>query len=215
MSKTNLWMYASPEEMRSNAGSLIVFGAEVFHRAKIISQLEKLKYIKRKLDEHTMSGSPPPEIMEFSFEYLVDCIRILIFFENYMKAELVARGFVIHLVNKQFSGFEKLAKEQMERPILIKEVVNIQTFQIDKANKIITHPALKNNTLSFQVLIGTKPYLDIYNFPECILDTIKEMTVYRNQLHLHHGVEFRLTDGFLENLQSMKDFVANTMKKIH
>ena len=129
--KPNLWMYATTEEMRSTAGSLLVFGSEVFFRAKVIHELEKLKAIKGRIDEKEVTNPPllPPDgIMEFSFEYLVDCIRILFFFESYMKAELISHGLIVHLINRQVQGFETLAKQQMERPVLVTEVMDIQSF---------------------------------------------------------------------------------------
>lgn len=66
------------------------------------------------------------EIMEFSFKYLIDFVRILIFFENYMKAELIVKGFTIHLIKKEDLNFKSLAKEQISKPITVKEIAAIK-----------------------------------------------------------------------------------------
>ena len=112
--KPNLWLYSTQKEQQSAAASLIIFGAEVFNKAKLVRDIEQLKAIRIQLDRNDINAlpAPPQEIMEFSFDYLIDCVKILIFFENYMKAELIAKGYCVHVINKDHSKFKDLAKEQ-------------------------------------------------------------------------------------------------------
>lgn len=214
--KPNLWIYSTPEEMRRSAASLIVFGAEVFSRAKIVKELENLKELKQQLDSANIDALPPPPgaLTEFSFEYLVDCIRILVFFENYMKAELVTQEISIYLINKSVQGFDNLAKEQFKRPIQVKELNLIRPFEVSIEQKTIEHPALMNKTLGLQVLIGTEEYINRYNMPKDVVETIKSLNIYRNQLHFHNNIQFSLSDEFLQQIQSLKDFVQSTIKRI-
>lgn len=204
--------------MIKTARALIIFGAEVFFGAKLINDLDKLKAIKKQLDTENpdqQPSEPPDEIVAFSFEYLVDCIRILIFFENYMKAQLLSRGLVVQIINRQATGFADLAKEQKQRPVHIDEVQAIQPFDVDIAGKLITHPAIINITLGFQILIGSAEYLKYYNFSPRLISTIKELNSYRNQLHFHNEIQFSLSDELIDSIQELKDFVADTVGSIH
>src|SRR5688572_29588917 len=110
----NLWLYANNREKNAAAASLVVFGAEVFYKAKLVQELDILNKIRLQLDR--FNGDHPPsvsqQINEFAFEYLVDCVRILVFYENYMKAELITKNFCIHTLKREHSKFIDLTKEQ-------------------------------------------------------------------------------------------------------
>jgi hypothetical protein len=213
--KPNLWLYSSWEEMNKAAASLITFGADVFQRAKLIRDMEFLKSIRLELDkENTTPPTLTKEIMEFSFEYLIDCVRILIFFENYMKAELIVKGFTVHLIKKEDLDFKSLAKEQFWKPIKVKEIAAIKDFEIDQAEKKITHTSLKNTTLGYNVLTGSIEYLKHYQLTDSMVSFLKKINAYRNKLHLHDNVEFSLSEEFIDNIEELKRFVSLTAGRV-
>ena len=74
----NLWIYSDRTEQSKTAAELIIFGAEIFKNSKMIKDLDKIK------DKAKLNHPIDLNIQEFGFEYLIDCIRFLIFFENYM-----------------------------------------------------------------------------------------------------------------------------------
>jgi hypothetical protein len=77
----NYWMYFDQVTRQKTAAELVSFGVEVLKSAKLISELERLTILKREFD----AGNHDIKLLsEFAFSYLVDCIRISIFFENYM-----------------------------------------------------------------------------------------------------------------------------------
>ncbi len=216
--KSNLWMYSTGVEMRKTARALIIFGAEVFYGAKLINDFDRLKAINEQLQTPNPGVQPippPEEIVAFSFEYLVDCVRILIFFENYMKGQLVARGFVVQLINRQFPNFSDVAKDQKIRPVHIDEIQNLHPFEVNQAQNFITHPAMLSNTLGFSILIGTSEYLKYYNFSPRIIETIKELNAYRNQLHFHNEIQFQVSDEYIARIQELKNFAASIVEQIH
>ena len=96
-------------EMNKRAGELVAFSAKALKKAKLIKDIDILENINNELN----TGKAPVHIAqleEFFFEHLIDCIRILIFFENYMKAELIIKNFCVHEINKDIPGFKDSGK---------------------------------------------------------------------------------------------------------
>lgn len=202
----NLWIYTS-EEVRRVSASMILLGADVLRSAKIIKELDHLKLICRGLDNKTISPQYF-KINEFIFEYLIDCIKILIFFENYMKAELISKGFCVHKIKKEVKNFEETAKRQFKEPITIKEINEIHPFEHDNTRELILHNALKETTLGFNELIRTPSYLSQYQFDNNILNFIKELNIQRNKLHFHDNIHFSISHEFIMKLENVKEFAA-------
>lgn len=209
--KPNFWVYADKEEQGKTATSLIVFGAEMFKRAKAINEINLLKRIKQELDNKT-THPKVTNISEFIFEYLIDCIRFLIFFENYMKAELIVRGYCVHFIDKNQPGFKDLAKNQYSRPIKLKEIHEIENFFIDPINKIINHPAIKDKTIGIKELIASEQYYSNYEFDSSMLDIISKFNSYRNRLHFNESIEYQISEDFVSSLEKMNDFVDSIIR---
>jgi hypothetical protein len=167
----NVWLYANNKEQNAAAASLVVFGAKVFYKAKLVQDLDLLNKTRLQLDRYNadLPPSPPQQINEFAFEYLVDYVRILVFFENYMKAELITKNFCVHALKKEYPKFIDLTKEQFKRPINLMEIQDIEPFTVLETEEIITHPAIKETTIGMNVLLGSKAYLQHYQFSENII----------------------------------------------
>lgn len=211
--KPNLWIYANSEEQNRAASSMIVFGAQVFHKAKIIKNIELLEEILAELDNSDKNAISPlnKEIIEFGFEYLVDCIRILIFFENYMKAELIIQNFCVHTINKELEKFKFLSKEQFKRPINLTELADIEAFKVFKDQKLISHNAVNHTTLGFKVLTGSPNYLKCYQLNNSIINYVRELNGVRNNLHFNDRIEFALSHSFIEKMKTIIEFVNKTI----
>lgn len=211
--KPNFWIYADKNEQKDIADSLIVFGAENFKRAKIITDIKPLKNLLNDLE----SGKIKPQdsnITEYAQEYLVDCLRIMIFFENYMKAELILKNFCVHRINKNIDEFKELADIQNSRPIKLKEISEIEQFYVNKENKIINHRAINETTIGIKELIGSTHYLSNYQIDSSLLDFVKEINRYRNHLHFNHSAEFILSKGLISNIDFVNNFVDEKIKEI-
>lgn len=211
--KPNFWMYATGNEQRATAMQMIFFGAEILKNAKIINEIDSLKKIVEELE----SGSTHPKDLntnDFVLEYLVDCIRIMVFFENYMKAELIIKGYCIHVIDHNHPDFKSLAKEQKSRPIRLEEINNIEKFYLDKDSKIFYHKALKETTIQVKELIGHENYRSIYGFEHQMIDLIKRFNLYRNKLHMHSTVEISLSRPFLSDIEYLNNFVDKKLDEI-
>ena len=58
----NLWFYANHKQMQMAAASLVVFGAEVFNRAKLVKDIVQLKAILNELDKQNINALSQPTI---------------------------------------------------------------------------------------------------------------------------------------------------------
>lgn len=139
----------------------------------------------------------------------MDSVRILIFFENYMKAELIVRNFCVHSIDKtntQRADLLSLAKQQDKRPVLLSEVRDIEEFVINDGKKTIHSSALKEMTIGMNVLLKPK-YLEHYAFDDDILRTLKELLIQRNKLHFHSSAKFMISTGFIEDIERIHSFI--------
>lgn len=202
--------YADSKNQLEVASMLIGFGAATFKSALIIREIETLQIIKDSL-ESTKTTPPQSGLDHFAFEYLVDCIRILVFFENYMKAELIVNDFCVHNIDSSIEIYKGLAKQQKSRPIKLKEVHDIEPFTVNTSDQTCYHRGLKYTTLPFNVIIG-KDYASYYKLDEQSLKFIKELADYRNNLHFNHKLEFSISQELIDNFKALNDFVDQLFK---
>lgn len=208
---TNLWIYSTNEEISQTAGSLLVFGAEVFYSAQIIEKLDIFESITHKLNK----GEVPidsNELNNFIFSYLTDSISILIFFENFMKAELLIKGYCVHRIKKDLPKFKDLAKRQFKEPILMQDINAIEPFEINIQEKAMFHRAIKESTIGMKELMSSAKYLDNYQLSEEIINFIRELTRYRNKLHFHDTINFTASLEKVSILKTIKEFVTDTIQ---
>ena len=209
--KPNLWIYSTEETINKTAASLIVFGAEVFHRAKIVRDLELLERITEGLNNLSI---PPnhEDLHEFFFSYLTDTIKILIFFENYMKAELMIRGFCVHQIKKDIPEFKDIAIKQFKEPILMKDINSIESFEVNPEKEEFFHRGIKETTIGMKELTGSDSYLSHYQLSDEILNFIKELTTFRNKLHFHDSINFATSMERINKIKKGKAFVNETIQ---
>ena len=203
MAFNNLYMYASPDQQHFSWRSLIAFGLKTLHRAIIVKRhaffLEFLKRLNSNLELNRIIT------YDYVFEYLVDCIKIIIFFENYMKAELIRKDYCVHSIRHNYKGFNSLSKAQKKRPVLLSEINNIKGFDIDETRKIITHPAIMPTTISFNTLLKPE-YINHYEIRTSLMQTIRDISKYRNSLHYFDNIKFSLSFGYLKQVYEIIEF---------
>lgn len=197
--------YADSNRQREVAAMLTTLGAQIFKSALIIKEIETIQKINADLDSGALKVADSG-IERFVFEHLVDSIRVLVFFENYMKAELIVNDFCVHIIDTGIKEFNELASFQKERPIKLREIQNIEPFEINKNNQTIYHRAIKRTTLPFSI-ITRKDYTPFYKFDNSVLEFIKELALYRNKLHLNHTLNFSLSQERIEKFKALDKFV--------
>jgi hypothetical protein len=213
--KPNFWLYYNKASQSHVAGSLIRFGAEAAARANIIQGLDFLKKCNKALQAQ-QDYDRDLVVHRFALDYIVDSIRILMFFENYMKAELVINNFCVHQVDKSNANrldLKVLAKRQDEQPITVDEVQQVEQFVIDAQANIVNNAGLKETTIGVNTLLKPK-YLDLYAFDDEILIAVKKLNVLRNKLHLSDSIEFELSNQFVDDIERIWSFINGTMSRL-
>ena len=143
----------------------------------------------------------------------MDCVRILIFFENYLKGELIAKGFCVHQINKDVAGFEDLAKQQRERPISIPEIEAVESFSRNDAEEKMTHRAIKETTIGMRELLGFE-YIKHCAASDEVLRDVFVLNATRNRLHFMDTIKFQLFKELSDKVRRIDEFVDSTMKRI-
>ncbi len=206
----NLWFYSDRIEQYKTATSLVVFGAQTFKDAEIVKRMQELEIRIDKLE----NGIHPQEvgINDFIFTFLLDTIKISLFFENYFKAELLINNFCVNKITND-PKFKTLRKEQFTRPINLEEIHAITSFRIDGEKKVITHPSLEKNTIGFSNLISSKGYTNYYKLDDELLKFIADLNNKRNELHFLTGLTFNLSREMITNLKLIDNFVQETVNR--
>lgn len=210
---TDLLIYADGKRQLHTAGSLIVFGAEQAKRAKLIQGLPFLKDCIIRM-QNNGAYDRNRIVNEFIWEYVIDCVRMLMFFEGYMKAELIVRNFCVHLLNKdgKYIHMAGLVNQQKKRPIDLSEIEAVESFVIDKDNDLISHNGIKDTTLSINVLLGFE-YCSYYQMDDILVNDIKFFNAVRNKLHFNASAEFQLSSAMVERVERVNNFIDLTLTR--
>ena len=133
---------------------------------------------------------------ELATNSLIDYILISISFENYFKAKLLLKGYLIHEIIKEKNV--ELFKRQRKEPIESRFI----TFETkDKSSE------LKENTLNYELLLKNKKYSRLYDLDDITLEFLSILNKKRNNLHLYMSEKFELSNAEINNLEKLKKIV--------
>jgi len=210
----DLLIYADATRQTKAAGSLITFGIEQVKRAKIVNKLADLEYCNSLL-QNKLPYNQMALLQEFIWDYLIDCVRIMVFFEGYMKAELIINNFCIHNLNKEgdFSQLSTLANQQRKRPITLDEIKAVIPFTTTRQPDTIEHGGIKETTLGVSTLLAPQ-YRKYYQFNDILADDIKYFNEFRNKLHYNSEAEFQLSTIFIDRIKRVDAFVNATSTRL-
>ncbi len=208
---SGLEIYLSKETMAKAAHDLTQFGLETVKKTKCLNEIERLKELKQILD----SGrglEVKNELAAFAFEWLIDTIRIVVFFENHMKATLVYNGFCVHEI-QNVTYFKELRTAQQQRPISVNEISEIEPAKVDSSNEIVIHFGIKSNyTVGFETLL--KPdYTKHYDVDLSLIPFLNKIRTERNKLHFHGGIDFSISDKMISDLQLINEYTEGLLMK--
>lgn len=197
-------VYSSTQRRAQVAATLIGMSAMIFKRAYLIQHLDELEIIveewraKRLSPEATKRRYGP-----FMLERLLDEIKICVFFENFLKAVLINKGFIVHL----FKGkAQHLGKLQRKEPITAERIVGDQ----------LTVQELQTQTIGMGMMLDEPAYLKVLEIPVDVLPFLREMNARRNELHLHYSMsreDSQETVAMFKRLNSIVDWWIAYLKK--
>lgn len=215
MNNHNVWCYLNNETQKKSAISLTVFGAKQFKKANIFSFLPKLEEISERYSKSTIPiGVFNKDILPYVEYWLMDSIRIIVFFENYMKAKLILADCLAHRINdNEGKEYFHIKAEQKKRPIKLVELNNIKPFSFSEEEKVVTHEALSVYTLGFNDILSRKKYVDLFSIEKDLIGFLKVINKDRNRLHFLDQLNFTLSTDFIKKIYEINDFVDNALKE--
>jgi len=195
---------------------LIGFGIEVLKPALLICDIEGLNEEKEAWDREVQQELSP-RLQQFIFEYLIDTVRIMVFYENYMKAELIKADFCVHKLNWNNTAFKTLASQQKKRPVTLEEINAIMPFDVIHVNGVntITHPAILTSTIDLNVLLNEGKYLKCYHLEKDSINWLNKIRDERNKIHLINNLEFSFSDELILNLEKTIAFADKLAQEIN
>ena len=139
--------YLGEVHTRWTAFKLLHIGYKYFAKAYRISNFEGIKHTIREIEEKGILNTPIDST--FAGEILLDSIKISICFENYLKAQLLLQGFLIHIIQPISEDFRQLKRRQQTSPVTIEEVTRSQRYVYDNAFQMNILPGISEKTLNY------------------------------------------------------------------
>lgn len=187
--------------------NLLGMGAGLFFNAKRIAEYEIFKTLnvpREQIDEKIAQG--------FALEATVDMFRIVTCFDNYMKAVLLAKNFIVHKIKNE-EKYKATLNEQKKRPIKIEEVLGDNNFREGMTVPFVINP-LSANTIDISTMLLKKAYTDEICLPEDIKKIIKEMVDYRNKHHFYIQEVFVMNKKVVSDLERLVEFMNSDFKSM-
>lgn len=206
-------IYHSDDNRIICAINLLHFAETQFKSSFLVQNLDKIKLISKNC---SLGIFPKKEIVvAFVENGLIDAIKISICFENYSKAILLAKGYLIHLIDR--SKFNNKAKKQKKSPVLIENFPcqfyddNTINCEDPKLRKKID--GLLDNTEKYSTILKNTAYLDIIMIEEHIAKTLIGLNEFRNSLHLQYSLSFKMNSNTYNEFKSLVEFVDIKIKE--
>jgi len=207
--------YFHPQNAKGESMNLLRFGVSQFKETYLYQNQDKLKTL---CDNLTSSPPKTEDIKGFAFNRLIDCIKIHICFENFIKGVFLANRFIVHEIDKNI--FPELHKKQKNEPVKLEEILAISHW-VENSKIQSENPELRKQikginkkTLGTNILTK-KRYTDTIEKNEEIINTIFPYLQYRNNLHYYSKIVFPLSKSSYEDLQKTIAFVNNHIIRIH
>lgn len=189
------------------AMNLLSFGYVQFADTYLYKNRIQLK----ELCDNISNAEPSIDLLSgFALNQLIDSIKIHICVENFLKAILLANGFVVHVLDKNY--FEEQHITQKKRPINRDEIFGSTKWEenakvrIDDKKLRLQVKGVLPKTLGTNILLSpgyTKPL----GLGQEILKVINPYCEYRNNLHFYTDESFYLSDQNYINLIKLVSFV--------
>jgi len=208
-------IYHNQENAVGCSLNLLSFGYRQFIDTHRYQHIESFKFISE--NNPNKNDKSFNLALEFGIHNLMDNLKMIICFENFMKGVLLSNLYVVHNLNKE--KFPELYKEQRKRPITIYEVLEKNPWEND--NRIITDElnlkkvikGITSNTLNLSTLLKPK-YLEVININPIITEIIRKMNNDRNRLHFYSSESITFSSNSYYDFRVLIDFLNNSIVKV-
>lgn len=148
----------------------------------------------------------------FTQEVLIDDLKLCITFENYMKAVLLGKGFLIHKINPpkghtKAAELKKLADRQRDYPIPLADYSPLDAVIYSATRKANIYPALSEQTLTISQLLQKPAYEKEIALPSDIHKSVSRISKHRNHIHYLLGGAAGYNAETIKDLRRLSRFV--------
>jgi hypothetical protein len=176
--------YTNHRDRKWISANILLNCCEIFAPTSRIRYLDKIasdfadSNRREELSRLSWSLEPP----------LSDAIRISICFENFFKAELLLRGYVIHKIDKKGLPlqFGHLAQDQFSRPIKLSEIKQAEKLRWKRKNDYIFR-SLTIRTIEYSSFFRQSGYRAPLKLPRKLFESLEPINQKRNELHYFAG----------------------------
>lgn len=188
------------------ARSLFIFGYLEFKGSTIYKNIDLLEKLVEKL-ELGVNPQSIPELNRFHYDYLSDCIKICLCFENFIKYKLLTNGYSIHVIDK----YIKYQDLDLNKPVELKELMRINKFDDDYSQRI---PKMKKITYSLSSLIdNNNDFNKIAKLPSDFIPFLVDINEIRNKLHNCYEVKIKYSTKRIDIIKRMDKFLQSELNE--
>lgn len=108
-------------------------------------------------------------------------VKIATGFELHLKARLLERDFVLHLIESKPPEFKDLSLQQTRRPILKAELFARSDYHFNGTHNLL--PALRAGSIKFSWMVNKPGYSSALELAGDQLDIVRDYRELRNQIH--------------------------------
>lgn len=149
-------------------------------------------------------------LFEFVREELIDSVRIVICFENYMKSVLLRKKYLIHEIeHRDQTKLKTLSMKQKTEPVSIEEFRKLDSIKYDDVTGENLFSAIKREkTLPVWKLLNEVKYKEVIDLPNEIHHFVMAHVNKRNSFHfLTEGNSASCGKGRLDEMMQLAKFV--------
>lgn len=202
-------VYLNQENRSTIIWELLVYAHMMYKKVYVFQHFEKFAASFRERDA---KGNPPKEYWDgLHYEKLIDHIKICVAFENYNKAVLLSKGFVVHKIDSKKN--QALAKKQRLEPVPIEEFLRSNKFVQDNPYGEWYLEGLSNfNTITFSLTLS-EGYQRVINLDNQFVHYLKGINDKRNRLHFYknYAGAFRV-ESMLAAVEHAKNYGTNLIE---
>jgi hypothetical protein len=196
-------VYLNDAERDKVVWELLAYSRMIYSKVYVFVNYEKFC---ESFTERDKKGNPPKEYWEgLHYEKLIDHFKICTVFENYNKAILLSKGYMVHTIDDKKN--KRLAKTQREEPVLISDFKMNNSFIKDNFSSKYYLEGLKNfNTISFGLTLK-EDYQNVINLDHDFVTYLKKINTRRNRLHFYKNYSGGFSVAhYLEQLKYAMDY---------
>ncbi|MBK6342818.1 MAG: hypothetical protein IPF41_09565 [Flavobacteriales bacterium] len=198
-----LALYQGPDPDRAKrAADLTYNGARGLLTAHVMQNLKRLDELIDHMHARTQTKEHAIELLEFAAQEVYDQVKIISFFESWMKAILLARGYWIHgFEGKRLNPLRNAIKK---RPQKIADVLS----------QGITAEEVSEYTIGMSTLLDPA-YLEVIGLPIELTNMAFIINDDRGKIHLKHDLIMLQGKDIVNDLRKLKNYATSLINKMH